>query len=458
MTSEELVGPIPNGWKYTTLGAACADGGGDIQTGPFGSQLHAADYVPIGIPSIMPQNIGDNRINEKGIARITPEDANRLGRYLVREGDIVYSRRGDVERRALIRANEEGWLCGTGCLRVRFGKQGADPSYAAYYLGHPSVREWIVRHAHGATMPNLNTSILSACPFIVPPLPEQRAIAHILGTLDDKIELNRRRNETLEAMARALFQDWFVDFGPVRAKMEGREPYLPADIWQLFPDRLDAEGKPEGWKMVPASDLIEFNPTEPLRKGTPAPYLDMAALPTSGSWPDPPVTREFGSGMRFRNGDTLLARITPCLENGKTAFVQCLPDEVVGWGSTEYIVMRSKPPTPAEYAYLLARDNAFREHAIRSMTGTSGRQRAQVDSVSAFKLTSPPNGEVWHAFSNLVAPKFESIKTNAKAGETMAQLRDTLLPKLISGELRIQDIESFLPHFGVTTSMEAKSA
>lgn len=437
MAVEELVGHIPDGWTYTTLGKACADGGGDIQTGPFGSQLHAADYVPVGVPSIMPQNIGDNRISEHGIARITPEDATRLSRYLVREGDIVYSRRGDVEKRALIRANEDGWLCGTGCLRVRLGDKGANSSYAAYYLGHPSVREWIVRHAHGATMPNLNTSILSSCPFVIPPPDEQRAIAHILGTLDDKIELNRRRNQTLEAMARALFKDWFVDFGPVRAKMEGRDPYLPADLWQLFPERLDEEGKPEGWDMVPASELIEFNPTEPLRKGTPAPYLDMASLPTSGSWPEPPVIRDFGSGMRFRNGDTLLARITPCLENGKTAFVQCLPDDTVGWGSTEYIVMRPKAPVPAGYAYLLARDVAFREHAIRSMTGTSGRQRAQDDSVATFKLASPPDEDLWYAFERQVSPTFESINSNAKASETLSALRNTLLPKLVSGQVRV---------------------
>ena len=296
----------------------------------------------------------------------------------------------------------------------------------------------------GSPIPSTTRAAVYMLQLDVPPKPEQRAIAHILGTLDDKIELNRRRNQTLEAMARALFKDWFVDFGPVRAKMEGRDPYLPADLWQLFPDRLDDDGNPEGWEMVPASELIEFNPTEPLRKGTPAPYLDMACLPTSGSWPEPPVMRDFGSGMRFRNGDTLLARITPCLENGKTAFVQCLPDDTVGWGSTEYIVMRPKAPVLAGYAYLLARDDAFREHAIRSMTGTSGRQRAQGDSVAAFRVATPPDEKVWHAFTMQVTPIFESIKSNAKANETLAQLRDTLLPKQISGELRIADAEKFM--------------
>ena len=246
------LGLLPPGWECLTLGAVCERGGGNIQTGPFGSQLHASDYRPVGIPSIMPQNLGDNRVIVDGIARIGDRDASRLRRYLVRKGDIVYSRRGDVEKRALIGPCEDGWLCGTGCLRVRLGENGADPGYASYYLGHPAVRQWIVRHAHGATMPNLNTAILSACPFVVPPISEQRAIAHTLGTLDDKIELNRRMNATLEAMARALFRSWFVDFDPVRAKMEGRDTGLPKDIADLFPDRLvDSElgDAPEGWNV-----------------------------------------------------------------------------------------------------------------------------------------------------------------------------------------------------------------
>ena len=265
----------PPGWECSTLGAVCERGGGNIQTGPFGSQLHASDYRLVGIPSIMPQNLGDNRVIEDRIARIGKRDARRLARYLVREGDIVYSRRGDVERRALIGPREDGWLCGTGCLRVRLGENGVDPRYASYYLGHPAVREWIVRHAHGATMPNLNTAILSACPFIVPPVSEQRAIAHVLGTLDDKIELNRRMNATLEAMARALFRSWFVDFDPVRAKMEGRDTGLPPDIADLFPDRIvESElgscltaGDPAKWRMRSRSSWGSLRRTHLQRHG-----------------------------------------------------------------------------------------------------------------------------------------------------------------------------------------------
>lgn len=159
-----------------TLAQAAADAGGGLQTGPFGSQLHAADYVTDGVPSVMPQNIGDNVIVDREIARIDDADAARLSRYLLRSGDIVYSRRGDVGKRALVRASQEGWLCGTGCLRIRFGDDSIDPAFASYQLGHPAVRRWIQQHAIGATMPNLNTAILGGTPFVVPPIEEQRRV------------------------------------------------------------------------------------------------------------------------------------------------------------------------------------------------------------------------------------------------------------------------------------------
>lgn len=135
--THELFDSLPSHWETMTLGEACAKGGGNVQTGLFGSQLHASDYVPVGIPFVMPQNIGDNRILTDGVARITSADVERLSRYILQKGDIIYSRRGDVERRALVRDEEDGWMCGSGCLRVRFGYGFIDPLYASYYLGHP---------------------------------------------------------------------------------------------------------------------------------------------------------------------------------------------------------------------------------------------------------------------------------------------------------------------------------
>ena len=284
----------------------------------------------------------------------------------------------------------------------------------------------------------------------LPPLPEQQAIAHILGTLEDKVELNRRMNETLEAMARALFKSWLVDFEPVRAKMEGRWrpgeslPGLPDEHYDLFPDRLvDSElGEiPEGWGVKALGEVVGLNPREPMKRGALAPYLDMAALPTSGSSPDNAELRGFKSGTRFRNGDTLLARITPCLENGKTAFVQSLATGKVGWGSTEFIVLRAVPPVLPEYTYLLARDATFREHAIQSMTGTSGRQRVQVDALAPYPLPSPPV-EVWAEFSALVSPLFAQIEVNRRESLALAAQRDALLPGLVSGKVRADNHNS----------------
>ena len=290
-----------------------------------------------------------------------------------------------------------------------------------------------------SAVPGLNRDAFHAREIRTPPLPEQRAIARVLGTLDDKIGLNRRMNETLEAMAQAVFKSWFVDFAPVRAKAEGRDTGLPGHIADLFPDRLvDSElGEiPEGWAAVPLPDLIEINPARSLRRNAVAPYLDMANMPTKGHAPDRIIDRPFGSGMRFINGDTLVARITPCLENGKTAYVDFLEQGQVGWGSTEYIVLHPKPPLPCEFAYCLARGSRFREFAIRNMTGTSGRQRVSAKVLARFVLPSPPD-TICSVFSQLIRPLIARARKAVNEARTLAALRDALLPKLVSGKVRL---------------------
>ena len=167
--------------RAVTIGELCREGGGSVQTGPFGSQLKASTYVPAGIPTVMPADLIAFRVSEDSIARIGPEDHARMARHQLEPGDIVYGRRGDICRHALVTERKRGWLCGTGCLRIRFGKASVLPKYVSYYLRQQSVINLILSMAIGTTMPNLNTSILESVPLELPSLSIQRRIAEILG-------------------------------------------------------------------------------------------------------------------------------------------------------------------------------------------------------------------------------------------------------------------------------------
>lgn len=173
-----------NALRTVTLGEIVRESGGVVQTGPFGSQLHASDYVPEGVPLVMPVNMGDNVIREEGIARVGEDDVRRLSRHRLRAGDIVFSRRGDVGRRSIVRSSHAGWLCGTGCLAVKFGSNlsRVNPEFVSLFIGTRSAQEWLVDNAVGGTMLNLNTSILAALPLHLPDRAEQDAI---VGALSD---------------------------------------------------------------------------------------------------------------------------------------------------------------------------------------------------------------------------------------------------------------------------------
>ena len=320
---------------------------------------------------------------------------------------------------------------------------GNDPKFLFYLLHTFRLNDWRT----GSGQPLLNQTIISQISATIPSLSEQRQIAHILGTLDDKIELNRQMNETLESIARAIFRSWFVDFDPVRAKMEGRMPAgMDAATATLFPSAFQDSplGEiPEGWEVVSLPEAIEVNPRRVLKKGTTAPYLHMQNLPTQGHRPDNWTHREFNSGTKFINGDTLLARITPCIENGKTGFVDFLAKGDVGWGSTEYIVFRPKPPLPVEFGYYLARSNDLRTFAIRNMTGTTGRQRVPASCFDYYQFPIPTT-PIAQQFSEIVQPFMEKIRVNSEQSRTLSQIRETLLSKLLSGEIRVDDVDKKL--------------
>ena len=248
-------------WKRMKIGDLCDQFGAELQTGPFGSQLHSYDYTETGIPVVPTEAIGNGKINPDVLPRISNGKASELLRHTLRQGDILFARRGAqaTGQTAIARKCDEGAICGRGAIRLRVepAKSIVLPTFLATYLSGKETITWIRHHAIGATMPNLNEGIIRSISILLPSLQEQKAIAHILGTLDDKIELNRKTNETLEAMAKALFKSWFVDFDPVRAKAEGRPTGLPAVISDLFPDSFeDSElGEiPSGWECSPLAD------------------------------------------------------------------------------------------------------------------------------------------------------------------------------------------------------------
>ena len=374
---------------------------------------------------------------------ISPDDYNEwMRRGLPKQGDVVLTTEAPLGEVAQLQNSKVALAQRVVTLR---GKNGfLDNTFLKYLLLDNSVQNLLKSKSTGTTVTGIKQRELRKIKLSFPPFSEQQAIAHILGTLDDKIELNRRQNATLEAVAQAIIKESFVDFGPVRAKMEGRQPEgMSREIADLFPDRLDDEGKPEGWEWAVLSDCCEINPKRVLQKNKYASYLDMSNMPTTNALPHKWNMRNFTSGMKFMNGDTLIARITPCLENGKTAFVDFLKNGEVGWGSTEYIVLRPKANISPFWGYLLSKTDEFRKFAIQSMTLTSGRQRVQVDQLAGFQIVKAPD-----TIHNIVKMQFDSIvrklSKNRNEANILIDIRDTLLPKLISGELRVPDAEKMV--------------
>lgn len=193
-------------WEKVTLGNISSI----IQTGPFGSQLHQSDYSEEGTPVVMPKDLVNGHISETSIARVSEDHVNRLSRHKIEVGDILYSRRGDVGRCAFATELEQGWLCGTGCLRVTIDKRKAIPQFVFYQLQKAETVGWVEKHAVGATMLNLNTSILSSVPIDIPSLAEQQAIVDVLSAYDDLIENNQKQIKLLEEAAQRLYKEWFI--------------------------------------------------------------------------------------------------------------------------------------------------------------------------------------------------------------------------------------------------------
>jgi type I restriction enzyme, S subunit len=395
----------------------------------------------VGYPYVAIPQMKEGRLDLSSARLITHEHYKEWTRKThPKSWDVVLSRRCNPGETALA-PPETAFALGQNLVILRSQNEEVVPEFLRWLVRGPSWWEQVHTYLNvGAVFDSLRCRDIPEFSLPIPPPPEQRAIAHELGTLDDKIELNRRMNETLEAMARAIFKSWFVDFDPVRAKAEGRQPHgMDPATAALFPDSFQDSPLgliPWGWEVVNLPGAIDVNPKRLLSKGDVAPYLDMKSMPISGHRPGNWTEREFGSGMRFINGDTLLARITPCLENGKTAFVDFLEDGQIGWGSTEYIVFHPRPPLPVEFAYYLARNQEFRNHAIQNMSGTSGRQRVPAGCFDHY-LLAMPSKEAAIAFGDIARTLMRRISANGEESRTLAAIRDALLPKLLSGEIRV---------------------
>jgi type I restriction enzyme, S subunit len=287
---------------------------------------------------------------------------------------------------------------------------------------------------------------------------ERHAIAHILGTLDDKIELNRRMSETLEAMARALFKAWFVDFEPVRAKMEGRWqrgqslPGLPAHLYDIFPDRLvesELGEIPEGWSVGTLAEIVELvrDHVNPLSE--PASEFLHFSIPAfdEGQWPKLERGEEIKSQKwQVPPGVVLLSKLNPEIE--RVWLVDVKPDDRAVC-STEFLVLQPKPPYGRVYVYCLTRSPLFRQQIEGLVTGTSkSHQRAQPSAILELAAIKP-SAPVVPAFDRAAASLLDRTLECRRESRTLAALRDALLPKLIRGEIRVKDAERFLKERGL---------
>ncbi|WP_289019463.1 restriction endonuclease subunit S [Desulfobacter postgatei] len=362
-------------------------------------------YSEDGFPMVRVTDVKNGYLETMNCLKVNEDVFNAFSKnYQPKNGDIVFTRVGSYGLSALVKRNERFCIGQNTSLII---PKKIYPKFAFYYLISSDARQQIDGLVGGSTQPTISMQSIRKIVFPFPPLSEQKAIASVLSSLDDKIDLLHRQNKTLEAMAETLFRQWFV---------------------------VEAQ---EDWEDILLGDIADINPTYKLKKGEVASYLEMSNVSNSTFNPSGWTKREFSSGMKFQNGDTLLARITPCLENGKTCFVTFLDEDEIGWGSTEYIVIRMKQPFHPFISYIIARDKDFREFAISTMSGSSGRQRASANVIKEFDLKLPP-APIIEELNNHLAGIVPKLEINSNQIHTLEKLRDTLLPKLMSGEVRVE--------------------
>jgi len=370
--------------------------------------------------------------------------------YLLRPGDLLFARQSLVLSGAgkcsvFMGASEpvtfEGHL-----IRARINEEFANPLFYYYFFKSQIGRNAIESIVEQVAAAGIRGSDLTKLRVPLPSLEEQHTIAHILGTLDDKIELNRKMNETLEAMARALFKSWFVDFDPVRAKSEGRDTGLPAHIADLFPDSFEdsASGEiPRGWKVTPVSELVEYN-SRTLGKNDkldPIEYVEISSV-MRGNISEilefPRGTEPSRARRRLRHGDTVMSTVRP----DRRAYFLCLNPSPSLIASTGFVVIS---PLKAPWSFIhaaLTQSEVFDHLGLQADGGAYPAVSPEI--IAGWLVPQPDQSHVLEEFHRVCCPLFERAAQNRIESLTLASIRDALLPKLLSGETRVKDTEKFV--------------
>ena len=383
----------------------------DIAAGPFGSNLKVECFVPSGFPIIDGANLKGYKVTDNITKFVTEEKARSLSRSIAHRGDVIVTISGTIGQIAYIPEDSlyDEYLCSQRQFRVSFDSSMVYVPYLVFYFHTFEGQNKILSFANQTGVPALSQPLknFKKIRLCLPSLQEQRRIASIVETINDKIENNIKINDNLQQQAFSVF------------------------------DNLIANAENNDYTV---SAYAFLNPKRTLAKNQVARSIDMSQLSTSGAFPSGWEMKPFNGGMRFTNGDTLLARITPCLENGKTAFIDFLDDGEVAFGSTEYIVLAPKNDTPPEMLYCLARYPAFVDYAVKNMNGSSGRQRVSAETVGQYRLPLFDKHSLV-LFKEVVSPMFLKIRYNSLENMRLAELRDALLPKLMSGEIDVSAVQ-----------------
>ena len=382
----------------------------EIAMGPFGSNIKVSCFVDSGVPVLNGSNLEGFSLSEKTFRYVTREKADSLNKANAHRGDIVITHRGTLGQIVFIPQDSkyDRYVISQSQFRVRCNDKVL-PEYLVYYFHTPIGQHKLLSNASQVGVPALArpSSTFQQIEVVLPELSIQKCVVEIISTIQKKIVNNQELNDNLQQQAFSVF------------------------------DNLIANAENNDCTV---SDYAFLNPKRTLTKNQVARSIDMSQLSTSGAFPSGWEMKPFNGGMRFTNGDTLLARITPCLENGKTAFIDFLDDGEVAFGSTEYIVLAPKNGTPPEMLYCLARYPAFVDYAVKNMNGSSGRQRVSAETVGQYRLPLFDKHSLV-LFKEVVSPMFLKMRYNSLENIRLSELRDALLPKLMSGEIDVSAVQ-----------------